>query len=248
MFEPSQKRAYVRDMFARIAPRYDLLNRLMTFGLDARWRAQAARLAVGENPAPFVLDLATGTGDLARAIQNRAPNARVMGLDLVYEMLQYAQSKNNGIQTLPLPLLAGDALDLPFPDHTFDALTSAFMLRNVVSVERAFAEMRRVTKPGGRVVALEITQPRLPLWSALYKFYFYRFVPLLGGALSDSAAYRYLPASAARFVNADELARLMRDAGLQNVKYELLNMGTVALHVGEKLESPAGFSAKLPAR
>lgn len=231
MFEPSQKRAYVREMFARIAPRYDLLNRLMTFGMDAGWRTRAAKIAVAKNPAPFVLDLATGTGDFAIAIQNVAPAARVVGLDLVYEMLAYAQQKNNA---RAIPLLTGDALDLPFADNTFDAVTSAFMLRNVVSLERAFAEMARVLQPGGRVVALEITQPRVPLWSALYKFYFYRLVPLLGGALSDRAAYRYLPDSAARFVNADELARVMRDAGLSDVKYELLNVGTVAIHAGSK--------------
>lgn len=231
MFEPSQKRAYVREMFARIAPRYDLLNRLMTFGMDAGWRTRAAKTAVAKNPAPFVLDLATGTGDFAIAVQNVTPAARVIGLDLVYEMLEYAQQKNN---TRAIPLLAGDALDLPFTANTFDAVTSAFMLRNVVSLERAFAEMARVLKPDGRVVALEITQPRVPLWSALYKFYFYRFVPLLGGALSDRAAYRYLPDSAARFVNADELARVMRDAGLRDVKYELLNVGTVAIHAGSK--------------
>jgi len=231
MFEPLQKRAYVRDMFARIAPRYDLLNRLMSFGLDARWRARAAQRAIGAQTAPFILDLATGTGDFAIAMQNRALQARVIGLDLVYEMLALAKEKNNA---RAIPLLTGDALDLPFPDDTFDVITSAFMLRNVVSLERAFAEMARVLKPGGRVVALEITQPRLPVWSALYIFYFYRLVPLLGGALSDRAAYRYLPASAARFVNADELARVMRAAGLRNVAYELLNMGTVALHVGDK--------------
>jgi demethylmenaquinone methyltransferase / 2-methoxy-6-polyprenyl-1,4-benzoquinol methylase len=229
MFEPSQKRTYVRDMFARIAPRYDALNRLMTFGMDQGWRVRAARLAVGKNAAPFVLDLATGTGDFAIAIQIVAPAARVIGLDLVYEMLAYAQGKHEA-----LPLLTGDALDLPFPDNTFDAITSAFMLRNVVSLERAFSEMARVSKPGAHIVALEITQPRLPLWSELYKFYFYRLVPLLGGALSDRDAYRYLPDSAARFVDADALAKIMRGAGLRDVRYELLNVGTVAIHAGTK--------------
>lgn len=220
-------------MFARIAPRYDLLNRLMTFGMDASWRARAAKLAVANEPAPRVLDLATGTGDFAIAIQQLAPAARVIGLDLVYEMLAYAQQKNFA---RALPLLTGDALDLPFPDNTFNAITSAFMLRNVVSLERAFSEMARVAKPHARIVALEITQPRLPLWSAFYKFYFYRLVPMLGGALSDRDAYRYLPDSAARFVNADELAEVMRRAGLQNVRYELLNLGTVAIHVGTKTQ------------
>lgn len=241
MFEPLQKRTYVREMFARIAPRYDTLNRLMTFGLDRGWRVRAARLAVGANAAPSVLDLATGTGDFALAIQQVAPAAQVVGLDLVYEMLAFAQQKNaapagSAGKHETLPLLTGDALDLPFPDNTFDAITSAFMLRNVVSLERAFAEMARVSKPGAHLVALEITQPRLPLWSELYKFYFYRLVPLLGGALSDREAYRYLPDSAARFVNADELAAIMRGAGLADVRYELLNLGTVAIHVGTKQE------------
>jgi len=231
MFKPSEKRSYVQTMFARIAPRYDLLNRVMTFGMDQSWRLRAARLAVGAQPAPRVLDLATGTGDFAIALERVAPQSRVIGLDLVVEMLLVAQRKNGASG---IPLLAGDALDLPFPAETFDAITSAFMLRNVVSLDRAFAEMARVTKPGGRVVALEITQPRLPLWSTLYKFYFYRLVPLLGGALSDREAYRYLPDSAARFVSADELAEIMRGAGLRDVGYELLNLGTVALHVGRK--------------
>lgn len=231
MFEPAEKRAYVRDMFARIAPRYDLLNRVMTFGMDTRWRAQAAQIAVGNVSAPFALDLATGTGDFAMALEKISPGARVVGLDLVYEMLALAQEKNN---TRAMPLVAGDALDLPFPDNTFDAITSAFMLRNVVDVERVFAEMVRVAKPGAHIVALEITQPRLPLWSALYKFYFYRLVPMLGGALSDRAAYRYLPDSAARFLNADELAHVMVRAGVRNVKYVLLNLGAVAIHWGVK--------------
>jgi len=223
------KHAYVRAMFARIAPRYDLLNRLMTLGQDQRWRVRAAQLAVGGNPAPLVLDLATGTGDFARAVKTVAPSARVIGLDLVPEMLERARRKAG---TDAVPLLAGDALDLPFPAGTFDAVTSAFLLRNVTSLERALGEMARVVKPGGRVVALEITQPRLPLWSSFYRFYFYRLVPVLGGALSDREAYRYLPESLARFVNADELARLMQHAGLRDVRYELLNLGTVAIHAG----------------
>lgn len=236
MFEPNEKRSYVREMFARIAPRYDTLNRLMTFGMDQGWRVRAARLAVGGTSAPFVLDLATGTGDFAIALEAMAQNARVIGLDLVPEMLEFARRKNfaRAGPREALPLLAGDALDLPFPDNTFDAITSAFMLRNVVNLERAFQEMARVAKPYARIVALEITQPRLPLWSTLYKFYFYRLVPLLGGALSDRDAYRYLPDSAARFVNADELARIMTNAGLREVRYELLNLGTVAIHVGIK--------------
>lgn len=231
VFEPSEKRSYVRNMFARIAPRYDTLNRVMTFGMDQTWRVRAARLALGNQTAPRVLDLATGTGDFAIALQSVSAQSRIIGLDLVPEMLELA-SKKNGVNAVPL--LAGDALDLPFPPNTFDAITSAFMLRNVVSLDRAFAEMARVAKPGARIVALEITQPRLPLWSTLYKFYFFRMVPLLGGMLSDGEAYRYLPDSLARFVDAPALAEIMRRAGLSDVQYELLNLGTVAIHSGTK--------------
>ena len=146
-------------------------------------------------------------------------------------MLVLAQSKYGGAT---IEWLNGDALELPFPSDTFDAITSAFMLRNVVDLERTFGEMARVAKPDGRVVALEITQPRLPVWSALYRFYFFRLVPLLGGALSDSEAYRYLPASSARFITAEEVAEVMRRAGLREVQYQLLNLGTVAIHRGVK--------------
>lgn len=229
MFDPDEKRSYVRDMFARIAPRYDRMNRLMTYGQDQRWRLRAAQLAVGTQDAPRVLDLATGTGDLLLAVRQLRPAARGFGLDLVPEMLAGAQAKD-GLRGVPL--LAGDALDLPFGAGEFDAVTSGFMLRNVVSLPRAFEEMARVTRPGGRIVALEITQPRLPLWSTLYKFYFHRLVPLLGGVISDREAYRYLPDSLTRFVGADELAALMRNARLQDVRYQLLNLGTVAIHVG----------------
>lgn len=235
--DPSQKRPYVKEMFARIAPRYDTLNALMTLGQHQQWRMRAARLAVENKSAPVVLDLATGTGDFAIALKNVAPAAlfgsakRIIGLDFVPEMLELAKQKNGAGS---VPLLAGDALDLPFRHETFDVITSAFLLRNVVSLPRAFEEMVRVAKPNARIVALEITQPRLPLWSSLYKFYFYRLVPLLGGALSDRAAYRYLPASLTSFVGADELAQIMRRAGLRNVRYELLNLGTVAIHVGDK--------------
>ncbi len=237
MFEPREKRAYVRAMFARIAPRYDTLNQLMTFGQHQAWRLRAARLAIAGKDAPRVLDLATGTGDFAIALRSINPKASVFGLDLVPEMLEWAKGKA-GIESIPL--LAGDALDLPFGSETFDAITSAFMLRNVVSLERAFGEMARVAKPGARVVALEITQPRLPLWSSLYKFYFGRVIPLLGGALSDADAYRYLPDSLARFVSAEELAGIMRRAGWREVRYELLNLGTVAVHVGMREEGVKG--------
>ena len=224
-------------MFARIALGYDLSNRLMTFGLDQRWRVRAARIALAQsNPAPRVLDLATGTGDLAFALLQINPRARVVGLDLTREMLERATEKTQRAGIHPTPsLLNSDTLDLPFADNTFDAITSGFMLRNLVNLERGFAEMVRVAKPHAPIVALEITRPRLPLWREFFNLYFYRLTPILGGTITgDFAAYRYLPASLTRFIAPQELAAIMTRAGVRDVQYILLNLGTVAIHYGIK--------------
>ena len=228
----AEKRSYVRAMFARIAPRYDLMNRLMTLGRDQVWRRRAAHLALGSNaPAPRFLDLATGTGDLARVLLQLKHHAQVVGLDLTFEMLLGARAKN----LYSIQFINGDALELPFPNDTFDGITSAFMLRNVVDLARSFEEMVRVAKPNARIVALEITQPRLPVWRELYSFYFYRVVPILGGIISgDMQAYRYLPQSVSRFVSPQELATVMTHAGVRELQYQLLNLGTIAIHFGMK--------------
>ncbi len=234
----NDKRSYVRSMFGRIAPHYDLLNRLMSMGMDQAWRCRAAELALDGSPdSPLALDLATGTGDLIIALNDIKPNARVVGLDLTYEMLALAPDKlaHSSPGTLALGLVDGDTLDLPFPENTFEAITSAFMLRNLVDVERGFREMVRVTKPGGRIVALEITRPRLPIWRALFELYFYRMVPILGGVVSgDFGAYSYLPNSLQRFISPEELAATMTRAGVRDVRWVLLNLGTVAIHYGVK--------------
>jgi demethylmenaquinone methyltransferase/2-methoxy-6-polyprenyl-1,4-benzoquinol methylase len=231
------KRTFVRAMFARIAPRYDLVNFLMTFGQDRRWRRRAAALALAPSPTvPLALDLATGTGDLLYALAQVNPHTRGIGLDLTREMLNRAAEKTRRAAWVTAPsLVNGDTLELPFPRDTFDAITSAFMLRNLTDLERAFSEMARVARPQARVVALEITRPRLPLWRALFQFYFYRLVPLLGGLVSgDFGAYRYLPESLSAFTSAEELAAIMTRAGLRQVRYVLLNLGTIAIHYGTK--------------
>lgn len=236
MNRTADKRRYVRDMFARIAPRYDLMNQLMTFGQHQRWRVQAAHLALDNaRNAPAALDLATGTGDFIAALHKVNPETRAVGLDLTAAMLGVAVEKSRAEDKQLTRLLVGDALDLPFTDNSFDAVTSGFMLRNVTDLSRSFAEMVRVVKPNGRIVALEITRPGLPVWRALYRFYFYRFVPLLGGLISGQLdAYRYLPQSLSDFVAADELVRIMMSAGVREVKFRLLMLGTVAIHWGLK--------------
>ncbi len=219
-------------MFARIAPRYDLMNALMTAGRDQAWRRVAARLGA---PAPggLVLDLATGTADLALAVLGETPARAVVGVDFVEAMLHLARAKLEARGERRVRLAAGDALALPFRDRAFAGVVSAFLLRNLADLPAGLAEMRRVTAPGGRVVALEITQPALPVWRDAFRLYFHRVVPALGGLVSgDRAAYTYLPDSVDRFVTPAELARLMAEVGLVDVRVRRLGLGTVTIHVG----------------
>ena len=256
-----QKAVYVRDMFGRIARRYDLMNRLMTFGRDGAWRRYTvSRLGLTAPPANaqapatasrLVLDVATGTGDLAFETLDQCPDARVVGLDFVPEMLALAQEKaramaGNGGEAAPvggdpqlatdsLVLLAGDALQIPFPSGTFDAVVTGFALRNVTDIPAAFAEMARVTRPGGRIACLEIAKPKMPLFNRAFSFYFYRLVPLLGGWITGQrSAYTYLPHSLSAFLNPDEIAAVMGRTGWREVGYKRLMLGTVAVHVGTR--------------
>lgn len=210
-------------MFDRIAPVYDAMNRVMTAGLDVRWRRLAARTVV--QPGDRVLDAACGTGDFAVA-DAEAGAARVTGLDFSTAMLARARRK-----APQLEWVEGDLLALPFADGTFDAATVGFGVRNVADLELALAELRRVLRSGGRLAILEITQPRGPL-RPFYSLWFDRLVPLLGKALPGGAAYSYLPASVKRFPGADELATLMRRVGFDDVRYRLLAGSIVALHTG----------------
>jgi demethylmenaquinone methyltransferase/2-methoxy-6-polyprenyl-1,4-benzoquinol methylase len=226
------KAAYVRAMFTRIARRYDLMNTLMTAGRHHAWRRAVARVVAAAPPGP-VLDLATGTGDLALAIREAAADRVVVGLDFSEAMLGQAQHKLTARPATAVSLLAGDALALPFADRTFACVTSAFLLRNLEDLARGLAEMRRVTRSGGRVVALDIVRPALPLWDSLFGLYFSRVVPAVGSLVAgDRAAYAYLPQSVDRFVTPAELTRLMVEAGLRDVTWRTLGLGTVALHVG----------------
>jgi demethylmenaquinone methyltransferase/2-methoxy-6-polyprenyl-1,4-benzoquinol methylase len=232
---PSEtKAAYVRQMFGRIARRYDLMNRLMTFGRDGAWRRMTVgRLALANGPpGAAVLDVATGTGDLALEVLRQVPGARIVGLDFSPEMLDLARQKMAGSDGR-LDLMAGDALHLPFAGGTFDGVVTGFALRNVTDIPAAFAEMARVTRPGGRVACLEIAKPHLPLFRKFFAWYFYWLVPIVGGLISGQrAAYAYLPHSLTDFLTPDEIADVMRRTGWQDVGYRRRMLGTVAIHVG----------------
>jgi demethylmenaquinone methyltransferase/2-methoxy-6-polyprenyl-1,4-benzoquinol methylase len=218
-------------MFGKIAPRYDLMNRLMTGGRDVAWR----RLVIAEAQLPpggCLLDIATGTGDVALEALRRDDSLRAAGADFSLEMMQRGRDKPGAER---LCWLGADTLALPFPDETFDAVTSGFMLRNVMDVPGSLAEQRRVVKPAGRMVCLEISRPPRNLLLPFYRFYFHRIVPLVGQIVSGNrSAYTYLPQSADEFLYPDELAGLMRQAGWRDVRYRQLMLGTVAIHSGVK--------------
>jgi demethylmenaquinone methyltransferase / 2-methoxy-6-polyprenyl-1,4-benzoquinol methylase len=213
----------VRAMFDRIAPVYDAMNRVMTAGLDQRWRRATARAVV--RPGDSVLDACCGTGDLAVAAAREG--GRVTGLDFSARMLERARRKASDIEWVE-----GDLLALPFADGTFDAVTVGFGVRNVEDLERGLRELRRVLRAGGRLGVLEITQPRGAL-APFYRLWFDRIVPLLGRALPGGSAYTYLPASVRRFPGPDELARLLEDSGFGGVRYRTFAAGIVALHTAE---------------
>jgi demethylmenaquinone methyltransferase / 2-methoxy-6-polyprenyl-1,4-benzoquinol methylase len=230
-FSPSKAEA-VRTMFTRIARRYDLMNSLMTGGRHHAWRRRVADGAAGAPGGPL-LDLATGTADLALTARARTPGRFVAGADFSEGMLRVGQAKLRDRRVTRVELLVADALELPFRDGAFACVMSAFLLRNLEDLGRGLAEMRRVTARGGRVITLDIVRPAQPLWGAVFGAYFSHVVPAIGAFVAgDRQAYTYLPQSVDRFVTPDELAELMEDVGLRDVTYRRLGLGTIALHVG----------------
>jgi len=222
---PAERNRQIQTMFGRIVPRYDRLNRLMSFGMDAGWRRLAA--AAVEPAGKRVLDLGTGTGDLARELARRGA-AAVVGADFTPAMLTVASRRYGGGR---YAWLAADGHRLPFRDASFDAVTNAFVLRNLVDLPAALVEMARVLRPGGRLACLDMTQPPRGPFAVLYRLYFNRLLPPVAGWLSgDRAAYRYLPASLAGFPDADALAGMVRAAGFRGARYRRLGGGAVALH------------------
>ena len=214
----------VRGMFDRIAPVYDVMNHVMTAGLDRRWRKLAVEQVVW--PGDHVLDACCGTGDLA--VEAERHGGRVVGLDFSEKMLERARRKSGAIEWVQ-----GDALALPFADGEFDAATVGFGVRNLADLEGGLRELARVLKPGGKIGVLEITRPS-GLLRPFFRLWFDVLVPFAGRVLPGGQAYTYLPASVRRFPGPDDLSALLEAAGFENVQYRLLGGGIVALHVGTR--------------
>src|SRR5882762_6142662 len=235
--------AKVREMFTRIAPRYDLLNHLLSLQLDRLWRARAAKRLrpILSRPDALVLDLCCGTGDLAFSLA-RSGNARIVGADFAHTMLVRAKEKSaalvasaSGNSAMALSLFEADAMRLPFAEASFDLVTTAFGFRNLSNYEAGLREIQRVLKPGGTVAILEFAEPPNGLLGGLYRWYFSKVLPKIGGLISDDqAAYKYLPESVRRFFRPPELASLMAAVGYRSVDYRVWTLGTVALHTATR--------------
>jgi demethylmenaquinone methyltransferase/2-methoxy-6-polyprenyl-1,4-benzoquinol methylase len=225
----------VREMFTRIAPRYDLLNHLLSAQMDKRWRARTSRelRPILDRADAVVLDLCCGTGDLAFAMARDA-KASIVGADFSHTMLVRANEKNvrRGTEKHSILFVEGDALHLPFANGSFDLVTTAFGFRNLANYEAGLREIFRILKPGGTLGILEFTEPAPGVVGQLYRFYCQTILPKIGGFISgDAAAYAYLPRSVERFFRPDELASLMRQVGYSPVRYHLMTLDSVALHL-----------------
>jgi demethylmenaquinone methyltransferase / 2-methoxy-6-polyprenyl-1,4-benzoquinol methylase len=230
----------IRQMFGRIAGRYDLLNRLMTLGQDRRWRkAGVACLAL--RPGALVLDVGAGTGDLTREILRQSSGSRVVAVDFTLPMLRRGKAR---IRQRQAAWVIADAHQLPFAAETFDAAASAFLLRNVASLNMALAEQHRVLKPAGRLVCLDTTPPPRGPWRPFVRFHLECVIPTLGRIISGNAqAYRYLPQSTSAFLSADTLADRLRAAGLDGVDYDTYMLGSIAIHRGRKRPADEGAAS-----
>jgi demethylmenaquinone methyltransferase/2-methoxy-6-polyprenyl-1,4-benzoquinol methylase len=233
----------VREMFTRIAPRYDLLNHLLSLQIDRLWRARAAKRLrpILNRPDALVLDICCGTGDLAFSLA-KAGQARIIGADFAHTMLVRAKVKSAALVALenaatPVSFFEADAMRLPFANASFDLVTTAFGFRNLANYEAGLREIQRVLKPGGTVAILEFTEPPAGLLGDLYRWYFCEVLPRIAGLISgDRAAYTYLPKSVARFFRPAELASLMTVVGYQSVDCRVWTLGTVALHTALRAE------------
>jgi len=235
MYRLNDKGRGIRDMFDAIAPRYDLLNRVLSLGIDRRWRRFAVRqLAIA--PGQQVLDVATGTGDVALEVARQTdPSVRIVGADFTQGMLVNGQQKIAATaHAKRITLVNAPCEALPLQDGVFQGVTIAFGIRNVVDRESGLREMCRVLRPGGRAVILEFSQPHNGLFRALYYFYFRRILPAIGGLLSRRSAYQYLPDSVLEFPDRDAFVAMMAAAGFGEIRYHDLTGGIATVFVGVK--------------
>ncbi len=228
------KGAFVREMFARIAPRYDLANRVLTAGLDERWRGRALRLLAAPHEGR-ILDCCCGTGDLALGLLRSDPTLNLIGIDFCAPMLQRAQRRSGREARGQVRFVEGDVMDMPFEDSSFDGATMGFSLRNVVDIDATLREIIRVLKPGARFVSLDVSKAPNRAFRRLFNLYFYGVVPLIGGIVGGSrAAYAYLPNSLTHHPDAPELRERFTRAGFGNAGYVSLMGGAIAVHHGTK--------------
>ena len=235
MFRLSDRGEKIQQMFGAIAPRYDFLNRLLSFGIDRRWRTKAVRL-LKYREGSRILDVATGTGDVALEIALKTPDSvRITGADFCKEMIDLGIVK---VAASPyanrIELKVAPCEDLPFANDTFDSITIAFGIRNVVDRKLGLAEMWRVLRPGGRMIILEFSTPSSLLFRQVYYFYFRQLLPIVGGLFSRYNAYRYLPDSVLEFPSQEEFSRMIADAGFRNIHLHELTFGIATIYVGEK--------------
>lgn len=235
MFRLSDKGEKIQQMFGAIAPRYDFLNRLLSFGIDRRWRKKAVRL-LKYREGSRILDVATGTGDVALEIAGSTPaSVRITGADFCKEMVELGEVK---VAASPyagrIDFKVAPCEDLPFSNNTFDSITIAFGIRNVVDRKLGLAEMWRVLSPGGRMIILEFSTPRSMIFRQIYYFYFRRLLPIVGGLFSRYNAYKYLPDSVLEFPSHEEFSRIISEAGFRNIHIKELTFGIATIYIGEK--------------
>jgi len=235
MFQLSNKGEHIREMFDSIAPRYDFLNRLLSLGIDRRWRKFAVKQITYEETGQ-ILDVATGTADVALQIAAvTPPSVTISGIDFTEQMIELGRLK---VKTSPfsnrITLQVAPCESIPYGDNRFDSATIAFGIRNVVDRLSGLQEMHRVLKPGGRIVILEFSNPKSKLFKILYNFYFSRILPSIGGFFSKFSAYKYLPDSVLEFPSQDEFKKVMAKAGFGKIVHHDLTCGIATVYVGEK--------------